>query len=95
MPLRGRRAGDEVELHAQQALLEVEEIHRLDAAHHALAAAVDRLVGVERHGTARAQRHAVGEVDDAHQLVDAGDAGAHQAHAVVGEGLEAAWRARR
>src|SRR5215510_927051 len=33
--------------------------------------------------------HPIGEVDHAHHLVEAGRAGAHQAHAVVGEGLEA------
>jgi hypothetical protein len=47
--LAGGRAGDEVELHAREALLEVEEVHRLDASHHALAAGIDCLVRVESH----------------------------------------------
>src|SRR4051812_14455235 len=45
-----RRARHEVELHAREPLLEIEEIHRLDAPHHAAAAGVDRFVRKQRHG---------------------------------------------
>jgi len=45
-----RRAGDEVELHAREALLEVEQVHGVEAADHRLAARVNRLVGENRRG---------------------------------------------
>src|SRR4029078_9448228 len=44
-----RAAADEVELHALQALLEVEQVDRLQPADHALARGVDGLVAEERH----------------------------------------------
>jgi hypothetical protein len=48
--LRAGRARHEVELHARQALLEIEEVDRFHAPDDALALRVDRLVGVQRHG---------------------------------------------
>src|SRR6185503_17940574 len=53
--LLGGRPGDEVEPHAREALLEVEEIHRLDAPGHVLALRVDRAVREERHVSSSAQ----------------------------------------
>jgi hypothetical protein len=48
-PLARRRAGDEVEAHAREALLEVDQVHRFDPSEHVLAARVDCPVAEQRH----------------------------------------------
>src|SRR6185436_4666611 len=55
-PLLGGRAVDEVEPHAREALLQVEEVHRLDPPGHVLALRVHRAVCEEGHQLIRSVR---------------------------------------
>src|SRR5437879_12757158 len=52
----GRPAPDEIEAHALQTQLEVDQVHRLDLAEDRLAPAVDRFVGEEWHERLRILR---------------------------------------
>src|SRR6185436_8571176 len=61
-PLLGGRAVDEVEPHAREALLQVEEVHRLDPPGHVLALRVHRAVCEEGHGRLSSSAQAIRSV---------------------------------